>query len=76
MYGRFEERQYLGVEPTGRGPGGVLVGLPGRGVGPADAQVESGLAGRFLGVLFSRASLILDEQYRKKWCFADLLACA
>ena len=34
----------LVVEPAGRGPGGVLVGLMGGGVGPAGAQAGGGLA--------------------------------
>ena len=42
-------------EPAGRGPDGVLVGLSGRGVGPADAQVGGGLAGRFLGCVVGEA---------------------
>jgi hypothetical protein len=44
-----------GVEPAGRGPGGVLAGLPGRGVGLVGAQVGGGLAGRFLGCVGGEA---------------------
>ena len=55
LYGRFEERQYHGVEPAGRGPGGVLVGLPGGGVGPADAQVGGELEGEILGCVVGEA---------------------
>ena len=43
------------VDPVGLGPGGVLVGLSGRGVGPAGAQVGGGLAGRSLGCVVGEA---------------------
>jgi hypothetical protein len=44
-----------GVEPAGRGPGGVWIGQSGREGGPAGAQVGGGLAGRFLGCVVGEA---------------------